>query len=207
MHLNAHSLQKGLDHLNLMLGSLILCDREGFYLHDDLHYKLLNECKLSDPEVIEFLFMEITVPHGKNIVGCVYRPLNQNTALFLDKLNDVLSYITKNNKQCYIMGDFNLDLLQYNHHTPTQEFIDTLFSFAFIPLISNPTCLTSYSAMLIDNIFTTTYPMTCRSKNDLRTTWKLLNEVINKRRRRAPFPSSFESNYRPISLLSSFLKK
>ena len=52
------------------------------------------------------------------------------------------------------MGDFNLDLLQYNHHTPTQEFIDALFSFAFFPLISNPTRLTSSSATLIDNIFT-----------------------------------------------------
>ena len=49
---------------------------------------------------------------------------------------------------------FNLDLLQYNHHTPTQEFIDTLFSLAFIPLISNPTRLVSYSVTLIDNIFT-----------------------------------------------------
>ena len=99
--------------------------------------------------------MEITVPHGKNIiVGFVYRPPNQNTALFLDKFNDILSRISKDNKQCYVMGDFNLDLLQYNHHTPTQEFIDTLFSHAFIPLISNPTRLTSYSATLIDNIFT-----------------------------------------------------
>ena len=52
------------------------------------------------------------------------------------------------------MGDFNLDLLQYNHHTPTQEFIDTLFLHAFIPLIFNPTRLTSYSATLIDNILT-----------------------------------------------------
>ena len=99
--------------------------------------------------------MEITVRHGKNIiVGFVYRPPNQNTALFLDKFNDILSRIFKDNKQCYVMGDFNLDLLQYNHHTPTQEFFDTLFSHAFIPLISNPTRLTSYSATLIDNIFT-----------------------------------------------------
>ena len=44
--------------------------------------------------------------------------------------------------------------LQYNHHTPTQEFIDALLSFAFFPLISNPTRLTSYSATLFDNIFT-----------------------------------------------------
>ena len=73
-------------------------------------------------------------------------------ALFLDKFNDILSRISKDNKQCYVIGDFNLDLLQYNHHTPTQEFIDTLFSHAFIPLISNPTRLTSYSATIIDNI-------------------------------------------------------
>ena len=127
----------------------------GIYLHNNLQYKLLNECKLSNPEVIESLFVEITVPYGKNvIVGCVYRPPNQNTALFLDKLNDILSHISKDNKQCYVMGDINLDLLQYNHHTPTQEFIDTLFSFAFIPVISDPTRLTSYSATLIDNIFT-----------------------------------------------------
>ena len=71
-------------------------------------------------------------------------------ALFLDKFNDILSRISKDNKQCYVMGDFNLDLLQYNHHTPTQEFIDTLFSHAFIPLIFNSTRLTSYSVTLID---------------------------------------------------------
>ena len=104
---------------------------------------------MSDLETIESLFVEITLPHGENIiVGSVYRPPNQNTALFLDKFNDILSRISKDNKQCYVMGDFNLDLLQYNHHTPTQEFIDILFSHAFIPLISNPTRLTSYSATL-----------------------------------------------------------
>ena len=70
----------------------------GIYLHNDLQYKFLNDGKLSDPMVIESLFVEITVPHGKNIiVGCVYRPPNQNTALFLDKLNDILSHISKDN--------------------------------------------------------------------------------------------------------------
>ena len=32
--------------------------------------------------------------------------------------------------------------------------MEYLFSHAFLPLISNPTRLTSYSAILIDNIFT-----------------------------------------------------
>ena len=111
--------------------------------------------KFSDPDVIESLFLEIIVPHGKNIiVGCVYRPPNQNTAMFIEKFNNVLSLISKDNKHCYVMGDFNQDLLQYNHQVPTQEFIDSLSSHAFLPLIFNPTRLTSYSATLIDHIFT-----------------------------------------------------
>ena len=54
---------------------------------------------------------------------------------------------------CYV-GDFNLNLLQYNHHVTTLEFIDNVFSHAFCPLISQPTRRTSYSATLIDKIFT-----------------------------------------------------
>ena len=96
----------------------------GIYLQNDIEYQILKECKFSDSEVIESIFVEIIVPQGKNIiVGCVYRPPNQNTALFLEKFNDILTIITKDNKHCYVMGDFNLDLLQYNHHVPTQEFI------------------------------------------------------------------------------------
>ena len=72
----------------------------GIYLQNDLQYKLLNECKLSDSETTESIFVEITVPFGKNIiVGYVYRPPNQNTALFLDKFNDILSRISEDNKQ------------------------------------------------------------------------------------------------------------
>ena len=57
----------------------------GIYLQNHLEYKLLEECKFSDPDVIESLFLEIIAPHGKNIVvGCVYRPPNQNTAMFID---------------------------------------------------------------------------------------------------------------------------
>ena len=52
------------------------------------------------------------------------------------------------------MDDFNLDLLHYNNHALTQEFINSLFSYAFYPLISKPTSITSHSANVIDNIFT-----------------------------------------------------
>ena len=65
--------------------------------------------------------MEITVPQGKNIlVGSVYRPPNYNIASFVD----ILSNISKDNKQCNEMGDFNLDLLRV--HSPLKKQIVTV---------------------------------------------------------------------------------
>ena len=52
-----------------------------------------------------------------------------------------------------LLGDFNLDLLRYNDHNITNDFLDTLFSHCYMPLIKNPTRITSHSATLIDNIF------------------------------------------------------
>ena len=125
----------------------------GLYLKNNLQYKICSECTYSNSDVIESLFVEINVPQGKNIVvGVIYRPPNQNTAVFIDELNDILVNITRADKLCYIMRDFNLDFLCYNDST--QEFIDRLFSYSFYPLISNPTRITSHTATLIDNIFT-----------------------------------------------------
>ncbi len=52
------------------------------------------------------------------------------------------------------MGDFNLDLFRYDQHLFTQQCMDSLFTQMFIPLINRPKRLTSHSAILIDNIFT-----------------------------------------------------
>ena len=48
------------NHCKLKTGS-----RAGIYLQNGLEYKLLKECKFSDPDIIESLFLEIIVPHGK----------------------------------------------------------------------------------------------------------------------------------------------
>ena len=63
----------------------------GIYLRNVFQYKVLQDCTLSNPEVIESLFVEIYNPLGKNtIVGTVYRPPNQNLNPFMDELNRVL---------------------------------------------------------------------------------------------------------------------
>ena len=127
----------------------------GLYLQENFEYKIRSDCIISDPDRMESLFVEIHVPNGKNIiVGTIYRPPNQILDIFLDKFSLTLSIISKDNNNCYLMGDFNLDFLQYDKHKSTQEFIDSLFSHMFYPISNRPTRLTSYSATLIDNIFT-----------------------------------------------------
>ena len=51
------------------------------------------------------------------------------------------------------IGDFDLDLLKYQKHNYNNDFLDTMFSHCFIPLINRPTRITSHTATLIDNIF------------------------------------------------------
>ena len=84
----------------------------------------------------------------------IYRPPSANLHEFLESFQQLLHRVTRDNKMCYIMGDFNLDLLNTDLHSATNEFINALFSHFLYPLISRPTRLTSYSATLIDNIFT-----------------------------------------------------
>ena len=84
-----------------------------------------------------------------NLIGSLLRAICNWRDQFATELVEVTS-----NKCCYLTGDFNLDLLRYADHEPTQEFVDCLFSHMFVPLIDRPTRITAHSATLIDNIFT-----------------------------------------------------
>ena len=56
-------------------------------------------------------------------------------------------------KTSTILDDFNINLLNYNDHHPTNESVDSLASNSFVPYILQPTRLTSHSKTLSDNIF------------------------------------------------------
>ena len=51
------------------------------------------------------------------------------------------------------MGDFNFNLLNYESHTETNDFLNTIISHYLLPHILQPTRVTNYSATVIDNIF------------------------------------------------------
>lgn len=103
---------------------------------------------------IETLFADITTPNdGIITVGVVYRrSINIRIRDFSLALDEIITSLNARNK-CYIMGDFNIDLLRNNANPDVELFLNTMISKNFYPTIRRPTRVTSNSRTLIDNIF------------------------------------------------------
>ena len=69
----------------------------------------------------------------------------------MNYINMAIERIHRENKYCTVIGDFNLDLKSESHQD-TNNFLNTLSSFHFLPQILQPTRITEHSATLIDNI-------------------------------------------------------
>ena len=64
-----------------------------------------------------------------------------------------MTKIVEENKLFFCMGDFNVNLFNYNVHNPTNDFLDSMLSNYLLPYILHPTRVTDHSATVIDNIF------------------------------------------------------
>ena len=82
------------------------------------------------------------------VIGVIYRPPDTDINSFVAIITDILSVIKAERKTCYILGDFNINLINVSNHIPTAEFLELMYSHAFT------TRVTSNTATLIDNIFT-----------------------------------------------------
>ena len=103
---------------------------------------------------MESLFIEIDRSNTKNIaVEVIYRPPNRNVDDFVAKHYEIVQKLSRENKLCYIMGDFTLNLLNHGNHLATGEFMDELYSYTFFLSITLLSRITSHSATLIDSIF------------------------------------------------------
>ena len=104
---------------------------------------------------MESNFVEIVNPKQSNIiVGVIYRhPSMDLTDFNCNYSNRLLENISKEKKSIFLLGDFNVNLLNYNEHNLTNEFLDSLASNSFINLILQPMRITSHSNTLIDNVF------------------------------------------------------
>ena len=91
------------------------------------------------------------------IAGVVYRPPNSNLNEYVNDITTITEIVKRMNKPCYLMGDTNIDLMKYESHSKTSQYLDLLFTNSFIPLINRPTRITDHTATLIDHIYTNNY--------------------------------------------------
>ena len=62
-------------------------------------------------DCFEAVWVEINVDKAKNIIcGCIYRHPNSDIQVLENYINKCLTKISKENKECYLSGDFNVDL-------------------------------------------------------------------------------------------------
>ena len=72
----------------------------------------------------------------ETIVGCIYRTPGRptNLLLFNDQLENVLTDVCKKNNTIFLVGDYNIDLLKYEHNCGSRMFFDMIYSHGLYPL-------------------------------------------------------------------------
>ena len=139
------------------------------YIKQGINYKLRKGLHIYKSKELESTFVEVLEPGmSKNnmIIGCIYRHPSVELSEFNNHfLSVLLEIISKENKMVVLLGDFNADLLKYDHDEEVSGFLDAMYFKLLLPNISSPTRITSTSATLIDDIFTNDYDNTSTSGN------------------------------------------
>ena len=105
------------------------------------------------------MFLKIYIDQNKYIiVGNIYRPNTGTLASIsasIDYIEEILGTIYKNkdfNKAAdvILLGDFNVNSVDYNCNTLVSKFIDCFISNNQLPITLHPTRLASRTATLLD---------------------------------------------------------
>ena len=127
------------------------------FVKDDIPFHVRTDmCGITD--VYECVFVEIDKKYFQNekniIMGAIYRPPGTEMQIFNKIMSSLLNALKNENKYCYLMGDYNVNLPNYGKHKGPSKSVNLFHSYSFISLINKPTRLAGQNATLIDNIFT-----------------------------------------------------
>ena len=129
------------------------------YISNQLNFKPRPDLNIYESKYVESSFVEIINEKSNQIIGVIYRHptscgdhfVDSHMANLLHKLNN------ERNKNIYITGDFNFDLINNANDRTTSNFYDLLTSNFLLPTILIPTKINKKTNSLIDNIFTNQY--------------------------------------------------
>ena len=134
-------------------------EKGGALLYIPNHFQFVERLDLDTlaykSKELESKFIEIIQSKDKNIlVGCIYRHPSMSVEEFnTDFLSPLLVKASSENKQIFLLGDFNVDLLKSDSVKEVSDYLDIISSFNFLPHIILPTRVTETTSTIIDNIF------------------------------------------------------
>ena len=96
------------------------------YFVDHLSYKPRPDIKIYISSELETTFIEIMNPNKSNIIaGSIYKHASMDfTDFSINYINNLLHNVSKN-KTFFLLGDSNVNWLNYNNYNPTNEFLDS----------------------------------------------------------------------------------
>ena len=103
------------------------------------------------------------------------------------------------------MGDFNLNLLNYEIHSDMDDLVNSVISYSLLAYILHPTRVTKHSATVIDNIFSNITDFESTNGNILRQISDHFPQFITVEKlyitNHAHLPNVTYSNFNEIILL------
>lgn len=121
------------------------------YINNEFNFSVRDDLTYNSDES-QFLFVQLVRKNTKFLIGVTYKQPKTNIESYSLCLTKLLDKLEKNSMNCYIAGDFNIDLLKSDIDERTSSFFNNL-SYSFFPSIVKPTRITDASATLIDNIY------------------------------------------------------
>ena len=104
------------------------------------------EKNLYIPKKLESTFVELIIKVKKNIIiGCIYKYPKLDINEFNTLFENTMEKFSFENKELYLLGDFNIDLLKTDDDANIDEFYNIISSNFLVPHITLPTRITSTS--------------------------------------------------------------
>ena len=124
----------------------------GILVAQNLESRIRRDLMLDLPG-FENLTIELKTNHDSIFVSTLYRPPDKNSKIFLKNYKRLLNKFTPMElNRLIICMDHNLDLVKYNAHKLTNDFLELNLELQLLPTITKPTRVTRSTATLIDNI-------------------------------------------------------
>ena len=124
------------------------------FLLESLSYKVRDDLAVNS-SAIECLCVEVFNKNSKSIVlNLAYRPPNGDPNEIENHFKNILSKREITNKELVLVGDFNINVLDFNESKMVQNFVNLMFRHGLIPIVDEATRVTRNTVTAINHIIT-----------------------------------------------------